>query len=742
MTFIKTHHNRRSFLKVSAAAGGGMMIGFSFLTRCTPANEKIGLAVPSEWFDLNGYIKIGNTGLVTIFSPNPEIGQNVMTSMPMVVAEELDVKWEHVVVEQGSLDEDAFKNPQFAGGSLSLKLGWDALRMAGAAGKRMLLEAAAKEWSVGVGDLEAADGMIKEKNGDRTVGYGEIASKAVGIEVPEEIELKEPKDYKIIGTFKKNVEGSKIVSGKPLFGLDFKRDGMKLAMIEHPPAFGMKVKDFNVDEIKAMDGVTDAFTIDTTFDESDLDPSWSWSTVNAFKNLVAIVGNSTWQLMKAKKALKVNYESITEPEDSDMHAKRLEDDLQNGAVIQERRDGDTDAAFASAAKVIERTYTSPFMAHNTLEPMNFFADVKENSVELVGPVQTPKALEDAASKMLGIPVENITVDMTRMGGGFGRRLYGHFGLEAAAISKVAGVPIKLIYSREDDMTQGTYRPPYRSTYKAGLDANNNLIAFSAKGVGLPQGPVFPNRFPAGAVDNYTAVKLGSNTNISTGAWRAPDSHFTAGVEQAFIDEVAEAAGKDPIEFRLEMFDRAKNNPVGEEYDYDADRYAGVLKLVREKSGWGKDTPGVHRGVAAYYCHSSYVAQVFDIVMDDGRPIVQKVWCAVDCGIVVNKEGAINIIQGGVIDGIGHAMYSELKFKNGAPVSNNFNTYQLIRHSQAPREIEVFFVENEIAPTGLGEPGLPPAVGALANALYKATGKRYYHNPFSTADQQQFNLEVG
>ncbi|MEQ8711527.1 MAG: molybdopterin-dependent oxidoreductase [Cyclobacteriaceae bacterium] len=742
MTLIKTHHNRRSFLKVSAAAGGGMMIGFSFLTRCTPANEKIGLAVPSEWFDLNGYIKIGNTGLVTIFSPNPEIGQNVMTSMPMVVAEELDVKWEHVVVEQGSLDEDAFKNPQFAGGSLSLKLGWDALRMAGAAGKRMLLEAAAKEWSVGVGDLEAADGMIKEKNGDRTVGYGEIASKAVGIEVPEEIELKEPKDYKIIGTFKKNVEGSKIVSGKPLFGLDFKRDGMKLAMIEHPPAFGMKVKDFNVDEIKAMDGVTDAFTIDTTFDESDLDPSWSWSTVNAFKNLVAIVGNSTWQLMKAKKALKVNYESITEPEDSDMHAKRLEDDLQNGAVIQERRDGDTDAAFASAAKVIERTYTSPFMAHNTLEPMNFFADVKENSVELVGPVQTPKALEDAASKMLGIPVENITVDMTRMGGGFGRRLYGHFGLEAAAISKAAGVPIKLIYSREDDMTQGTYRPPYRSTYKAGLDTNNNLIAFSAKGVGLPQGPVFPNRFPAGAVDNYTAVKLGSNTNISTGAWRAPDSHFTAGVEQAFIDEVAEAAGKDPIEFRLEMFERAKNNPVGEEYDYDADRYAGVLKLVREKSEWGKDTPGIHRGVAAYYCHSSYVAQVFDIVMDDGRPIVQKVWCAVDCGIVVNKEGAINIIQGGVIDGIGHAMYSELKFKNGAPVSNNFNTYQLIRHSQAPKEIEVFFVENEIAPTGLGEPGLPPAVGALANALYKATGKRYYHNPFSTADQQQFNLEVG
>jgi Aerobic-type carbon monoxide dehydrogenase, large subunit CoxL/CutL homologs len=258
MAIVKTHYNRRSFLKVSAAAGGGMMIGFSFLTKCTPVTEKVGLPIPNEWFDLNGYIKIGDTGLVTIFNPNPEIGQNVMTSMPMVVAEELDVLWDHVVVEQGSLDEDSFKNPQFAGGSLSLKLGWDALRMAGAAGRRMLLEATAKEWGVGISDLTVSEGVIKEKSGERTMSYGDIASKAVGIEVPEEIELKEPKDYKIIGTAKKNVRGMEIVTGKPQFGLDFKREGMKLAMIEHPPAFGMKVIDFNVDEIKGMDGVSDA----------------------------------------------------------------------------------------------------------------------------------------------------------------------------------------------------------------------------------------------------------------------------------------------------------------------------------------------------------------------------------------------------------------------------------------------------------------------------------------------------
>ena len=732
MTVIKTKIGRRSFLKVSAAAGGGILIGFNWLISCNPlSQEKEKVAIPNEWFDINGYIKIGDTGMVTIYSPNPEIGQNVMTSMPMIVAEELDIPWDHVLVEQGALDDDAFKNPQFAGGSLSIMLGWDALRMAGAAGKRMLLEATAKEWDVAVTDLSASDGVIKEVYGSRSIGYGQIASKAVGIEVPEELSLKESKDYKLIGTWQKNVEGPKIVSGKQLFGLDFKREDMLLAMIEHPPAFGMKVKNFNKEEIKAMEGIQDAFVVDTTI------PEPGWADVNAFNQLIAIVGNSTWQLMQAKKMLRVNWENVSALESSEMHEQRLIKDLERGEIAESRKDGNPDAAFAKATKVIERTYSSPFIAHNTLEPMNFFADVKENSVELIGPTQTPKALEDSVSKLLEIPAENITVSMTRIGGGFGRRLYVHFGVEAAAISKRMGAPIKLIYTREDDMTQGTYRPAYRSVYKAGLDKNNNLIAFSVKGVGLPEGPVFPNRFPAGAVDNYLAEKKMSRTNISTGAWRAPRSHFTAGAEQAFIDEVAEAAEKDPIDFRLELFEKAINNPVGKKYDYDAERYAGVLKLVKEKSNWRAGTPEVHRGVAAYYCHNSYVAEVMDVVVENNQPKVKKVWCAVDCGIVINKEGATNMIQGGVIDGIGHAMYSELRFENGSSVHKNFDTYKLIRHNQAPSEIEVFFVENEISPTGLGEPGLPPAAGALANALYKATGSRFYHQPF--AKQQHMSL---
>jgi isoquinoline 1-oxidoreductase beta subunit len=729
MTKIKTQYNRRSFIKVSTAAGGGMLIGFSWLNACKPNSPEPepGVAVPNEWFEINGYIKIGDTGMVTIYSPNPEIGQNVRTSMPMIVAEELDVPWENVVVEQAPLNTGWYQN-QFAGGSLSIRLSWNALRMAGAAGRRMLLEAAAKEWGLSLADVTASEGIIKEINGERTVSYGDIASKAVGIEVPEEIDLKEIKDFKLIGTSKKNVDGKKIVTGEPLFGIDFEREGMQLAMIQHPPAFGMKVKDFNVDEIKSMPGVKDAFIVDTSFEGG------GGFDEKGFLQLIAIVGDSTWELMQAKKAIKANWETVGELENSQLHVDRLEKALVSGEVEDSRKDGDPERAFKNAAKVIERTYSAPFIAHNTLEPMNFFANVKDNEVELIGPTQTPEALEGSVSKLLNVPIENITVNMTRIGGGFGRRLYVHFGVEAAAISKKIGAPVKLIYSREDDMTQGTYRPAYRSVYKAGLDENNNLIAFSVKGAGLPEGPVFPNRFPAGTVENYLAEKIKAPTNVTTGAWRAPRSNFTAGAEQSFLDEVAELAGKDPIDFRLELFARAISDPVGEKHDYEAERYAGVLKLVKEKAKWGQSKPGVHRGVAAYFCHSTYVAEVFDMVLENDQPKIDKVWCAVDCGVVVNRDAAKNIMEGGVIDGIGHAMYSQLTFKDGRPEQMNFDRYQLIRTSQVPKEIETFFVDNEIAPTGLGEPGLPPAMGALANALYKATGQRHYHQPFTTEKQ--------
>ncbi|MBT6161673.1 MAG: xanthine dehydrogenase family protein molybdopterin-binding subunit, partial [Flavobacteriaceae bacterium] len=315
-------------------------------------------------------------------------------------------------------------------------------------------------------------------------------------------------------------------------------------------------------------------------------------------------------------------------------------------------------------------------------------------------------------------------------GGFGRRLYGHFLTEAAVISQQMKAPVKLIYSREDDMTQGTYRPAYHAYYRAALDADNNLIGFHVRAGGIPESPLAANRFPAGAIDNYWAEEWTVDSNITVGAFRAPRSNFIAGAEQAFLDEVAEAAGKDPIEFRLSLLDKAKQQPVGDNNDYDAARYAGVLELVKEKAHTNND-PNVFRGIAAYFCHNSYVANVLDMVMEKGKPVVQKVYCAIDCGIVVNPDAATNLAEGGVVDGIGHAMYSAITFNNGVPEQNNFDKYRLIRHDEAPKEIEVHFVKNEIDPTGLGEPPFPPIMGALANALYRATGRRHYNQPFIT-----------
>lgn len=698
--------------------------------------------MPKEWFEINGYLKIGDNGLVTIMSPNPEIGQNVKTSMPMIVADELEINWDQVIVEQAPLNTNLY-SWQVAGGSRSISSSWQALRMAGATARHMLKEAAAKAWQVPVAEITAVAGIISHKASGNSAGYGEMASAASLMEVPEEVELKERSEFSIIGTSRKNVDGKKIVTGQPLFGLDVQREGMLIATLAHPPAFGMKLKSFDGDSAKQMPGIRDVFSIKLY--EDDFKRSAFHHT--AFNEVVVVLGETTWQVMQAKKNLKIEWEkasdvtvgmtrfgrdmNVNHPaglENTATHRSKMEElKARKGRIV--RKDGNPEDAFKNAAKIIERSYSCPFLAHNTMEPMNFFANVTENHAELLGPTQTPEWMEPAIAERLGLPLENIDIMMTRQGGGFGRRLYGHFMVEAAAISQKAKAPVKLVYSREDDMSQGTYRPTYSATYRAALDAENNLTALHVKAGGIPESPLFANRFPAGTLDNYLAEDWTIESNITTGAFRAPRSNFIAGAEQSFLDEVAEATGKDPIEFRLDLLKRAQENPVGETNDYDASRYAGVLELVREKSNWGSDKPGMHRGVSAYFCHNSYVAQVLDIEMDNDKPIVQKVTSAIDCGIVVNPDAATNLAEGGVVDGIGHAMYSAITFRDGAPEQNNYDKYRLIRHSEAPKSIETHFVDNGIDPTGLGEPPYPPIMGALANALYKATGRRHYHQPF-------------
>ena len=724
MTLVKTKIGRRAFIRNAGLASGGLVIGFNWLASCKMTPEQVN-SLPKEWFELNGFLKVGDNGLVTIMSPNPEIGQNVKTSMPMIVAEELDVAWKNVIVEQAPLNTAIFTR-QLAGGSQSIRQGWEGLRMAGATARYMLKEAAAQAWGVPANEITTKDGTLTHEASGKSAGYGEMASAATSIEVPDEVELKDNDSFSIIGTDKKNVDGKAIVTGKPLFGLDVYKEGMLTAMIVHPPAFGMKYKGMNADAVKTMPGIKDVFHFEVYPEGMEK----QWSDQGGIPELVAIVGNSTWECMQAKKALNVEWEQDSMAESTSYHEESLAQLLEKPTETPARKDGDVDAAFKKAAKIVESTYSAPYLAHNTMEPMNFFAHVTPDKAELLGPIQTPEFAEKSLAARLGMPLEKIDIMMTRMGGGFGRRLYGPFVIEAAVISQKMNAPIKLVYTREDDMTQGTYRPSYKVKYRAGLDENGNLIAWHVRGAGTNDDLVFENRFPAGAVDNYLAEKHSLPTNVTTGAWRAPRSNFIAGAEQAFMDEVAEAAGKDPLEFRLELFDKAINNPVGdpEKNDYDPERYAGVLKLVKEKANWGTDT-GKARGVAAYYCHNSYVAQVLELEDGGDMPRVDKITCAVDCGIVINPLAAKNQIEGGMIDGIGHATYSALSFENGRPEQSNFDTYRLIRHSEAPKNIEVHFVDNGIDPTGLGEPSLPPAIGALSNALYQATGRRFYKQPF-------------
>ena len=744
MTIVKTTIGRRSFLKVSTLAGGGLMLAFNGLISCTSKSEEEILALPKEWFELNGYLKIGENGVATIMSPNPEIGQNVKTSMPMIVAEELDVDWKNVIVEQAPLNTAIFTR-QLAGGSQSIRQGWKGLRTAGATARQMLCEAAAKEWKVSVNEITTEAGTLFHKSSGKSATYGEMASAASKIPVPKEVQLKNLKDFKIIGTPRKNVDGPKIVTGKPLYVLDYLKEGMLIAMIAHPPAFGLKLKSVDDSKARTMPGVKDIFTIKTY----QGDYSKHMFDVASFPDLVVVVGNTTWEVMNARKALKLEWEQFGDYVETYSHFMTgekmpkkvpagLESTTKHTQLMAElsakpakvvRKDGNPEQAFKKAAKVIERTYTAPFLAHNTMEPMNFFANVTNDKAELVGPTQTPEFMEKSVAARLGMPLDKIDIQMTRMGGGFGRRLYGHFMVEAAVISQKMKAPIKLIYTREDDMTNGSYRPSYQAKYRAALDANNNLIAFHVKAGGIPESPLFANRFPAGSVENYLAEEWSKESNISIGAFRAPRSNFIAGAEQSFLDEVAEVAGKDPIEFRLELLERAKKNPVGEKNDYEPDRYAGVLQLVKTKSNWGEDQKGVYRGVSAYFCHDSYVAHVIDLVVENGKPRVQKVHCAVDCGIVVNPIAATNLVEGGSVDGIGQSMYSGLTFTEGVPDQSNFDKYRLIRHHEAPKAIDVHFVQNEIDPTGLGEPPFPPVMAALANALYKASGKRFYSQPF-------------
>ncbi|MBO0948559.1 xanthine dehydrogenase family protein molybdopterin-binding subunit [Fibrella forsythiae] len=710
--------SRRNFLKVAAAAGGGLFLGFNWFeanaaTAVDAATTDLSLAgnvpgaVPGVGF--NSYLSINPQGIITIMSPNPEVGQGIKTAFPIVVAEELDVDWKNVIVEQAPLDTKKFER-QVAGGSGSIPHSWTRLRKAGATARQMLMEAAAKRWNVPVTECTTGTGFVRHTASNRQLSYGELATEAAQLPVPADVKLKDRKDFKLIGQSVKNVDNAGIITGKPLFGLDFYREGMLFAMLQRP-AFGYTLKSFNEAAIKAMPGIVDVLTFD---------------------NNVAIVGKSTWQVRKAKEALKIDWTKTDATESTDDHNRIFGELLKSDKATVRRKDGDVDTAFKGAAKVVTAEYQCPFLPHNPMEPMNFFAHVRPDGAELVGPTQTPELARNEAAKLLGLSPDKVTVQLTRMGGGFGRRLKADYAIEAVQVSKRVNAPVKVIWTREDDMTGGSYRPAVRYRFEAALDAQGNMIGYKLRGASINAGSsTREDNFPAGAVDNLLIDSIDHKSAITTGPWRAPITNFLAFAEQSFLDEVAQAAGKDPVQFRLDLLDKAKTKPAGA-VKYDIDRMKAVINMAVEKSGWGTkkgaDGRPVSQGFSVYFSHRSYVAQVGEVVMQKDKPVVQKVVAVADCGIVINQSGSRQQVTGCIVDGIGHAMYGNMTFKDGIPEQSNFSNYRMIRLNEIP-DVEVHFVDNGFDPTGLGEPSLPPAGAAVANAIFKATGKRVRNQPF-------------
>ncbi|MCB0648479.1 MAG: xanthine dehydrogenase family protein molybdopterin-binding subunit [Saprospiraceae bacterium] len=692
---------RRSFLKVGATIGGGFVLGFSF----AGDNQILlaGAGIKEDWKNINAYLSINPSGKITIMSVNPEIGQNIKTAFPMIIADELDADWKDVIVEQAPLDTKNFQR-QTAGGSQSIRYSFETLRKAGATARQMLVNAAAETWGISPAECKTALGKVM--HGDKVATYGQLAEKASQMAVPSDIKLKEIKDFHIIGSSQKNVDIDKIVTGKQSFGIDTKKEGMVYASIKRPDAFGQKIESIDDADARAISGVVD---------------------VIRFGDKVAVLAKDTWTAMKAKQALKINYTFEGSPESTSAINASLSEMLSKPGNIK-RNEGDVDAAFAAADVIVEKIYEAPFLPHNCMEPMNFYADVKADSAYLEGPIQTPEGTRRGLVELLGVPEDKITLMLTRMGGGFGRRLYGDFVREAAEISKLAGKPVQMIYTRSDDMTAGIYRPAvkykFRAAVKGGKMTAYHLIGASVNTANCTR----ENFFPAGAVDNYKVEAHELKSPVSVGAWRAPVTNFLACAEQSFLDEVAEACKKDPVDFRLELLAHADTKKESVKMDYVPMRFANAIKIAAEKSNWYDKTPDEYKGFSAYFSHNSYAVEVAHIKKIDGNPALDKVTCVIDCGIVINPLSAMNQLEGGVVDGIGHAMYGDITIENGKPNQTNFDSYRLIRMSEAPKVVSYFIPSTE-HPTGLGEPALPPAGGALANALFRATGKRLYKQPF-------------
>jgi isoquinoline 1-oxidoreductase beta subunit len=731
--------NRRSFLRVTSLAGGGVLLGLYI--KPPKASAQFGpAAAPVP----NNYIKIAADGTITIMAKDPEVGQGVKTMLPMLIAEELDADWKTVKIEQTDFDDTKYA-AQFAGGSLATPFNWDPMRRVGAAGRQLLVSAAAQVWGVPEAECSTAAGRVLHSGSKRSVGYGEVASKAAALPVPDlkNVKLKDPKDYKIIGHSQRGYDVPKIVTGKPVFAIDFTLPNMLFAVYQKCPVFAGKVVSANLDEIKAMPGVRDAFVV-----EGNVKPGVIVEG-DALEPGVAIVADSWWQAQTARKQLQVKWDEGHGASQSSVgFAQKAQELSQQPPAKTLRKDGDPDGALQGAAKVVEAAYAYPFIAHAPLEPQNCTAHWQGGKMEIWSNSQVPGGGRTLVAKTLGIPEKDITIHMQRGGGGFGRRLTNDYMVESAWISKTVNAPVKLLWTREDDFEHDYYRPGGFQFLKAGVDGSGKIVAwrnhFVSWGDGdrSPQASTMsPTEFPARYIPNYALVTSVQPLWLKTGALRAPGSNAYAFVIQSFIDELAHAAGKDPLEFRMTLLENTPlpapaPPPGGGGFGgpgFSAERTRGVLQLVGEKSGWGKRSlgSGTALGVAFHFSHMGYFAEVAEVSVSAEKKVkVHKVWVAADIGSqLINPNFAENLCHGAVIDGLSELMGQQITLEGGAVVQHNYDKHTMVRMSQAP-EIEVHWLKTDNPPTGLGEPALPPVLPAVGNAIFAATGQRVRELPFS------------